>query len=55
MQAAQIKARHKLSYADCFAAALARKLDAILVTGDQEFSQLEDIVAIEWLTTRRRS
>ena len=55
MQAAQIKARHRLSYADCFAAALARRLDATLLTGDQEFSQVEDLVAIDWLKTRKRN
>lgn len=54
MEAAQIKARHRLSYADCFAAALARRLDAALVTGDPEFEQIEDVVTIEWLPAKPR-
>ncbi len=55
MEAAFIKANHALSYADCFAAALAQRLDARIVTGDPEFQQLEDagIVAIEWLPKKK--
>jgi len=41
--------RKPLSYADCFAAALAQQLDATLVTGDREFEAVEDVVRIEWL------
>lgn len=41
MEAARIKARHKLSYADAFAAALTIKKKATLITGDKEFKQLE--------------
>ena len=39
----QIKAFNKMSYADCFAAALAEQQKAILVTGDKEFRQIEKI------------
>ena len=48
--AAHLKARSPISYADAFAAALAQKLGAILVTGDPEFRKVEAIVEIEWLT-----
>lgn len=48
--AAAIKARGNISYADAFAAALAKLRDAALVTGDNEFKQLENEIAIDWLT-----
>jgi len=49
LMAGRIKAFHKLSYADAFAAATAIDLDAILLTGDDEFKSVEDKVKIEWL------
>ncbi len=48
--AAHLKARYPISYADAFAAALAQKLGAILVTGDPEFRKVEAVVEVEWLT-----
>src|SRR2546422_3546897 len=48
-QAAILKATKKLSYADAFAAALAKLRNAELVTGDPEFKQVEDEVKIAWL------
>ena len=48
-QAAEFKAEHKMSYADCFAAALAKQRNAELVTGDDEFKQVESEVKILWL------
>jgi len=47
--AAHIKANHSLSYADAFAAALARRLDAVLITGDPEFRSVESLVRVRWL------
>ena len=47
--AAAIKARGNISYADAFAAALAKLRGAVLVTGDLEFKQLVDEIGIEWL------
>ncbi|HYJ86209.1 MAG TPA: type II toxin-antitoxin system VapC family toxin [Pyrinomonadaceae bacterium] len=44
------KAKHKMSFADCFAAALAKQRKAHLVTGDQEFKQVEQEVTIEFLS-----
>lgn len=49
MAAARIKAEYPLSFADCFAAATARREDAILMTGDPEFKRIEHMVTIDWL------
>jgi predicted nucleic acid-binding protein len=48
-QAAKLKGKYPLAYADCFAAALAMKLKATLVTGDPEFRKLQDLLSIEWI------
>ena len=48
-QAAILKASNKMSYADCFAAALAMKKKGELVTGDSEFKQVEKNVKIRWI------
>ena len=47
--AAEFKATKKMSYADCFAAALAKLRKAELVTGDKEFRQVEREVRILWI------
>ncbi|MDZ7772583.1 MAG: type II toxin-antitoxin system VapC family toxin [Balneolaceae bacterium] len=47
--AAAFKASGGLSYADCFAAALARREQAALVTGDPEFRRLEGEIEINWI------
>ena len=47
--AGRFKAKHKMSFADCFAAALAKQRKAHLVTGDQEFKHVEADVIINWL------
>jgi predicted nucleic acid-binding protein len=48
-QAAIYKATKKLSYADAFAAALAKIRNAELVTGDPEFKEIENEIKIAWL------
>jgi uncharacterized protein len=48
-QAARFKSQHRMSYADCYAVALAKVMKADLVTGDKEFKALEDEVNIAWL------
>ncbi len=48
-QAAIFKATQKISYADAFAAALAKIRKAELVTGDPEFKVLEKEIRISWL------
>jgi len=49
LTAAEIKAEHPLAYADAFTAALALQEEAVLVTGDPEFGQLEETLSLEWL------
>jgi predicted nucleic acid-binding protein len=49
LEAAEIKAKHMVSYADAFGAALAQELRAKLVTGDPEFKKLEPELAVMWL------
>lgn len=48
--AGYFKSRNKMSFADCFAAALARQRKAHLATGDPEFKQIEQEVTVNWLT-----
>jgi len=48
-EAAKIKGRYPLSYADTFAVATALRKDAAIITGDPEFKQVESLVSIEWL------
>jgi predicted nucleic acid-binding protein len=48
-QAAHYKATKKMSYADCFGAALARIKNAEFVTGDPEFKEVEKEIKINWL------
>src|SRR6266513_6197250 len=47
---AAFKAQKKLSYAVCFAAALAKLGRAEFVTGDPEFKTMEGELKISWLT-----
>jgi predicted nucleic acid-binding protein len=48
-ETARFKAAAKMSYADCFAAALASIKRASLVTGDPEFKAVEDEIDVIWL------
>lgn len=48
-QAATFKVNGNISYADCYAAALAKIREAKLVTGDKEFQQLADEIKVVWL------
>ncbi len=48
-QAGKFKAKNKMSFADCFAAALAKQKKALLLTGDSEFKQVDSEVTIHWL------
>jgi predicted nucleic acid-binding protein len=49
MEAARFKSQNKMSYADCYAAALAKSKKADLVTGDGEFKPLDGQIKISWL------
>jgi len=48
-EAARFKSQHKMSYADAFAAALAKIKKADLVTGDNEFKPLDGEIKISWV------
>ena len=47
--AAHIKANYPLAYADCFAVALARDVEGVVVTSDPEFSAVAELVDVAWL------
>ena len=51
LMAATLKANYPISYADSFAAALAKINKCALLTGDPEFKilEIEGIITIEWL------
>lgn len=49
LEAARFKSKIKMSYADCYAAALAMVKKADLVTGDSEFKAIGDQVKIQWV------
>lgn len=48
-EAARLKGKCRMSFADCFAAALARRERGQLLTGDREFKQVEPETHIRWL------
>ncbi len=51
-EAAKLNGSYKIAYADCFAAALSYRLNAVVVTGDPEFKKLGDKYSIQWLKTK---
>jgi predicted nucleic acid-binding protein len=55
LAAAHLKEGCTIAYADCFAAALAQLRNAILITGDPEFSKIktEYNVHIEWIANEK--
>ncbi len=48
-EAARFKSQNKMSYADCYAAALAKSQKADLVTGDGEFKSVDGEIKISWV------
>lgn len=48
-QAAELKAQFSISYADCFVLASAIRHNAVVVTGDQEFKKVQNLVEIYWV------
>lgn len=49
LEAARFKSQHKMSYADCYAAALAKIKGGNLITGDHEFKVVEEQIKIQWV------
>lgn len=50
-EAAELKSLYAVSYADCFAAALARRHQAPVITGDPDFLKLQSVgvLSVDWL------
>jgi predicted nucleic acid-binding protein len=48
-EAANLKGKYKVAYADCFAAALARQKKAEILTGDPEFKKFKEKLQINWI------
>ena len=53
-EAAHVKARYPISYADSFSVALAKRSHGRVVTGNPEFTAVEAEVGIDWLPDRRK-
>jgi len=49
LEAARLKGKHAVAYADCFAAALGVQKKAKVVTGDPEFKKFGGTVSVEWI------
>jgi ribonuclease VapC len=49
-EAGRFKALHKLSYADCFSAALVKIHKGEVITGDKEFRVLEKEIKVLWVS-----
>jgi len=49
LEAARLKGKHPVAYADCFAAALGVQKKAKVVTGDPEFKKFGETVSVEWI------
>lgn len=52
VHAGEIKARHKIPYVDCIAAALAIERQAVLVTSDRDFEKLGHRIQVLWIARR---
>ena len=50
LEAAEIKSRYPIAYADAFALASTLREDACIVTGDPEFKEVEHLAKIHWLS-----
>jgi ribonuclease VapC len=53
-EAAHVKARYRVSYADAFSVALAARHHGRVMTGDPEFKAVESEIPVLWLPDRRR-
>jgi predicted nucleic acid-binding protein len=53
-EAAHVKARYPISYADAFSVALAKRNHGRVMTGDPEFKAVESEITVHWLPDRRR-
>lgn len=53
-EAAHVKARYPIAYADAFSVALTKRSHGRVMTGDPEFQAVESEIAVHWLPDRRR-
>lgn len=53
-EAAEIKSEYPISYADAFCVATAKRLGARILTSDPEFKAVEKLIAVQWITGRRK-
>ena len=49
IEAARLKGKYRISYADSFAASLAIQQGVELITGDPDFKRLSPLLALEWI------
>lgn len=49
--AARLQADHNMGFVNALIAATAKKENAVLMTGNEEFRALEDVIAIDWLNS----
>jgi len=49
-EAAILKGKYRVAYADCFAVALAKRKKAEILTGDPEFKKFKEKLTINWIT-----
>lgn len=49
LEAAKLKAKYPIAYADCFACALAIEKKAKVITGDPEFKRLGKDIRVLWI------
>jgi predicted nucleic acid-binding protein len=47
--AARLKSAYRISYADAFAAALALKVNAAIITGDPEIRCMANVLTVQWI------
>jgi ribonuclease VapC len=52
--AAHVKARYSISYADAFSVAVAKRFGGYVLTGDPEFEVVASEVTVRWLHDGRR-
>ena len=48
-QASLLKARRAIAFGDCFAAALAKREQCPVLTGDKEFKKLQQEIKVNWV------
>jgi len=49
LEAARLKAKYRIAYADCFTAALGKLKKAEVITGDPEFRKLSKEIRVKWI------